>query len=123
MRTLEFLIVVALGLSDWPARAQTSPLEPVFGNTIVITDAEGFETDVFVERNGFFTGVLPDGSKFSGTWRLDGVDVCFAEAMPYARPPLCWPYGSRTSVTKWRGKDSNGESFTVSIMGGRRPRR
>ena len=119
MRKLLLVEIVAACLASKLASGQASPLDPAFGNTVAIVDAEGFETDVFVDRNGTFTGRLPDGSKFQGTWRLRGTEVCFTETAPYARSPSCFPDDLQASGLKWHGKDSEGTSVSVSIVPGR----
>ena len=119
MRKRILVQIFATCLASKMASGQASPLDSAFGNTVAIVDAEGFETDVFVEKNGTFTGRLPDGSKFQGVWRLRGSEVCFTETAPYARSPLCFPDNLQTSGVKWHGKDAEGTSVSVSILPGR----
>lgn len=113
------LLIPGLCMLIVPAMSQPVTLEAAFGNTVVVTDSEGFETDIFIEKDGSFSGRLPDGSEFQGSWRVSGTDVCFTETAPKARSPACFPANAGVAHKVWHGKNGEGADVTISILPGR----
>lgn len=101
--------VAAMGVSL--AFAANDPMASRYGNTVVITGPDGKEVGrIYYDADKKTTRRMADGSEASGTWSLEGNDLCFTQTAPAAAPKQCQPFTGAKAV---------GESWDVATPQGK----
>ena len=115
------LSVVAVAFSAGAAFA-ADPMSSLYGNTLVVTMADGMATKLMYKPDHTFTGVDGKGQKISGTWAVDGDKVCATQVQP---PPAagaekhCGPVMSdKKAGDKWEGTTPDGKKLTFELVKG-----
>lgn len=103
------LAVAAMSVSM--AIAADDPMASRYGNTVVITGPDGKEVGrIYYDADKKTTRKMADGSEISGTWSLEGNDLCFTQTAPAAAPKQCQPFTGAKAV---------GESWEVTTPQGK----
>ncbi|MGD0143704.1 MAG: hypothetical protein ABSC92_11130 [Rhizomicrobium sp.] len=82
-----------------------------YGNTTISTDASGVQSKLYYAADGTFTGTQA-GTKFKGTWKIDGGNVCLTTdpALPGTPNPICLPVAAHKVGDTW---SSGGRTVTL----------
>lgn len=108
-RILAAVAVAAFGASL--AIAADDPMASRYGNTVVITGPDGKEVGrIYYDADKKTTRKMADGSEASGTWSLEGNDLCFTQTAPAAAAKQCQPFSGAKAV---------GESWDVTTPQGK----
>jgi hypothetical protein len=116
MKKLAALVALGATLFAGGAFAQ-STMQNTFGNTIVVTYANGTQSRYFFNEDGTFTGVAPGGSQMAGRWRADGEQLCL---IPPSGQEACTAVASDKNVgDTWEQSGTDGSAITVTLQAGR----
>lgn len=129
MRKIALLGVSALLALGLAGVAQASdPMEGAYGNTVLVTNAKGETSKLWIAKDGTFKGESAKGDKFSGKWALkdNNTKYCSTADLPANAPKdtpapkeACSEFkGAHKAGDKWKQKDANGEDVTVEIKAG-----
>ena len=105
--------------------ATGDPFADEYANTLVERAADGATILTHINEDRTWEQHLPDGSVRRGTYRWqDDHTVCFAQtepALPNSEGTGCNEVHSIHHVGEsWTQKDSKGQTFTMTIVAGRR---
>ena len=110
------------------AMAADDPMAGTYGNTVVVTNAKGETTKLWIAKDGTFKGESAKGDKFSGKWTLkdNNKQYCSTADLP-ANAPAGTPAPKETCTElagvhkagdKWEQKDAAGENVALEIKAG-----
>jgi hypothetical protein len=118
--------LVAVGLTS--AAMASDPMEGAYGNTVLVTNAKGETSKLWIAKDGSFKGENAKGEKFTGKWALkeNNTKYCATPDLPANAPKdtpapkeACSEFkGAHKAGDKWKQKDANGEDVTVEIKAG-----
>lgn len=97
--------------------AHANTIEESFGNTVVVTTADGRSARYAFNPDHSYTAVLADGRAQAGRWSVEGDQFCMT---PNGEARTCQPTpppGKRVGDT-WQAGDADAP-ITVSIIRGR----
>lgn len=127
MRKIALGALVALGLAG-AAIASTDPMEGAYGNTVIVTNAKGEKSKLWINKDGTFKGESAKGEKFTGKWVLkdNNTKYCSTADLPPNAPKdtpapkeSCSEFkGPHKAGDKWEQKDADGAPITVEITAG-----
>jgi hypothetical protein len=127
MRKIALGAVIALGLAG-AAIAAADPMEGAYGNTVIVTNAKGEKTKLWIAKDGTFKGESAKGEKFTGKWALkdNNTKYCSTADLPANAPKdtpapkeACSEFkGPHKAGDKWTQKDADGADVTVEIVAG-----
>jgi hypothetical protein len=127
MRKIALGAVIALGLAS-AAIAAADPMEGAYGNTVIVTNAKGEKTKLWINKDGTFKGEGAKGEKFTGKWTLkdNNTKYCSTVDLPANAPKetpapkeSCSEFkGAHKAGDKWTQKDADGADVTVEIVAG-----
>jgi hypothetical protein len=108
-----------------PPAATGDPFADEYANTLVERAADGATILTHINEDRTWEQHLPDGSKRRGTYRWqDDHTVCFAQtdpALPNGEGTGCNEVRNVHHVGEsWTQQDSKGQTFTMTIVAGRR---
>jgi hypothetical protein len=115
-------IAAAAGALALAGAAQAADMSSVFGNTIQITTANGLVVKLYMDANGAYSQLLPNGAQTKGTWADADGKICFTQtspAPPAGTPANCVPSTAHKVGDTWTSTDSMGATSTVTIIAGR----
>lgn len=115
---LSTILAAALMIAAAPAaHAQTTGLEPAFGNTIVSTHPDGRQARLWLSANHTFSAQGRRGNRSSGTWRVRGERLCLTQRRPIPIPiPYCHGFSHHSVGERWNDRASNGDPVTNQIV-------
>ena len=107
-------------LSTSLAFAAADPMEGRYGNTVVVTYADGSQIKLHYNKDGTLGVVNPDGSKGTGKWVLKDGKLCVtADAGPNAGKEQCSPFtGGKKAGDSWEQAMADGSKIKVEIVAG-----
>lgn len=115
MKRLAFAIAAAAALMAGSAFADT--IENAYGNTIVVTGADGAAIRYQFNADGSFAAALPDGNTLAGTYEVADGQICLT---PAGGERGCTGYvGDKNVGDTWTQTAIDGSNITVSIEAGR----
>lgn len=127
MRKIALGALVAVGLVG-AAIAADDPMAGAYGNTVVVTNAKGEKTKLWIAKDGTMKGENAKGEKFTGKWALkeNNTKYCSTPDLPANAPKdtpapkeTCSEFkGPHKAGDKWEQTDANGEKITVEIVAG-----
>ena len=127
MRKIALGAVIALGLAG-AAIAAADPMEGAYGNTVIVTNAKGEKSKLWINKDGTFKGETAKGEKFTGKWALkdNNTKYCSTVDLPANAPKdtpapkeSCSEFkGPHKAGDKWTQKDAEGADVTVEIVAG-----
>lgn len=119
--------LVALSLAG-AAIAADDPMAGAYGNTVVVTNAKGEATKLWIENGGTYKFETAKGQKGTGKWALkeNNTKYCSTADLPAGAPAgtpapkeTCSEFkGAHKAGDKWTQKDSEGADVTVEIKAG-----
>lgn len=127
MRKIALGLAVAAGLIG-AAIAADDPMAGAYDNTVVVTNAKGEKTKLWIAKDGTYKGENAKGEKFTGKWALkeNNTKYCSTPDLPANAPKdtpapkeSCSEFkGPHKAGDKWEQNDANGEKVTVEIVAG-----
>jgi len=127
MRKIALGALVAMGLAG-AAIAAADVMEGAYGNTVVVTNAKGEKSKLWIAKDGTFKGETAKGEKFTGKWTLkdNNTKYCATTDLPANAPKdtpapkeACSEFkGPHKAGDKWEQKDADGQPITVEIVAG-----
>jgi hypothetical protein len=113
----KLVAALAFGAALMAGAAWAGTMDNSFGNTIVVTSANG-EARYHFNADGTFTGVAPGGSQMAGTWTLEGDRLCLIP--PGGQAPSCVAVAADKNVgDTWEQLGADGSPITVRLDAGR----
>lgn len=108
------LLVAPLGQA---VAATPASVDAAFGNTLVITGANGRSRKVWMQPDGSWTGLSRRGMDLAGRWKLEGDKVCLSQSKPPLFGSFCQalPLPADSGATV---KDPLGQTLTVRLAKG-----
>jgi hypothetical protein len=110
------------------AMAADDPMASVYGNTVLVTNAKGETSKIWIAQDGTMKGEGAKGEKFTGKWALkdSNKQYCSTVDLPADAPAgtaapkeACSEFvGGHKAGDKWEQKDAAGEKITVEIKAG-----
>ncbi|MBY0565275.1 MAG: hypothetical protein K2P58_13970 [Hyphomonadaceae bacterium] len=99
-----------------PAAVFAGTVENGFGNTFVVTTAQG-ELRYHFNADGTVSVTNPAGETQSGTWTMQSDQLCITAA---GGQPSCVEVAADKSVgDTWQQQGADGSSITVTLLAGR----
>ena len=115
MKRLAAAVAVAAAMAAGAAFADT--VQNSFGNTIIVTYANGTAVRYYLNADNTFSIAAPDGTTTQGTYEIAGDQICFT---PTGGERGCTGYvGDKNVGDTWTQTATNGSSITVSLEAGR----
>ncbi|MEZ5958758.1 MAG: hypothetical protein R3C27_16285 [Hyphomonadaceae bacterium] len=116
MKKLVAALVFGAAMIAGPALADT--MQNSYGNTIVVTYANGGQATYHFNADGSFTGTAPGGSQMAGTFTVEGDQLCLAA--PNGQAPQCVSVAADKNVgDTWTQTASDGSQINVELRAGR----
>lgn len=110
------------------AFAADDPMSGVYGNTIVVTNAKGESTKLWINKDGTYKAQGADGKSGTGKWvvKENNTKYCSTPDLPATAPAgtaapkeTCSEFkGGHKAGDKWQQKDAEGQTITVEIKAG-----
>ena len=110
------------------AIAAEDPMATAYGNTVIVTNAKGEVSKLWIAKDGTFKGESAKGEKFTGKWALkdNNTKYCSTVDLPANAPKgtpapkeSCSEFkGSHKAGEKWEQMDAMNEKITVEIKAG-----
>ncbi len=111
-------VVLALGAALVAAPAFAGTMDNTFGNTIVVTYANGGQAFYYFNNDGTFTGTAPGGSQMAGRYTAEGDQLCLIP--PNGQAPQCTSIAVDKNVgDTWTQNATDGSQITVELRAGR----
>lgn len=118
MRLLFSVLVASLAFSG---AAFADANANLFGNTVVITDANGGVTKAKINKDNTYSTTLPDGKTVKGTWAAAGDKTCYTQTDPApaaGMAPFCPPNEDRKVGDTWEAKAADGSTLKFALQAG-----
>ena len=101
----------------------SSIVEKAFGSTIVSTYPDGRQGELWLQRDGSYTGAGRRKDPSNGKWSVKGGKLCLKQQRPIPAPfSFCTPLPSSGIDKPWTGKAPTGEAITIRLVHGMRGR-
>lgn len=97
--------------------ASADTMQNTYGNTIVVTYANGSETRFYFNEDGTFTGLAPGGSTMAGRYTVDGENLCLIQ--PNGQQQCTAVAADKNVGDTWQQTGSDGSTITVTLQAGR----
>lgn len=118
MKRFVIAAVAAIALSS--AAFAADPMEPRYGNTVVLTAPNGQVTKLMYNKDGTMDIVLPDGTKGKGTWVMEGDKLCITAAVgPAANQKQCNAFTAHKVGDEWEIGLPDGSKMKAKLVAGR----
>jgi hypothetical protein len=119
--------LLALGLSA-VAVAAADPMAGVYGNTVVVTNAKGEVSKIWINKDGTYKAAAANGQAGTGKWVVkdNNTKYCVTPDLP-ATAPAGTPapkescsefHGGKKPGDKWQQKDAEGQPISVEVKAG-----
>jgi hypothetical protein len=119
MKWLTVAAALAL-MSAEPILAASDPMAGRYGNTVRITNKEGKITRIYYNPDKSVTVMRPDGNVITGTWAIEGAELCVSASVMLMSVKRCLPFvPDKKPGDTWTQKGPDGEDVTVTIVAGR----
>jgi hypothetical protein len=119
--------LLALGLTA-TAMAAEDPMAGVYGNTVVVTNAKGEVSKIWINKDGTYKAAGANGQAGTGKWVVkdNNTKYCVTPDMPAAAPAgtpspkeSCSEFhGGKKPGDKWQQKDAEGQTISVEVNAG-----
>lgn len=115
MKKFAFALAFSVAALAGPALADT--MENAYGNTIVVTYANGAEARYYFNADGTMQVLTPSGDTVSGAYEIDGDQICFT---PDGGERGCTAYvGGKNVGDSWTQTGTDGAEVGVRLEAGR----
>lgn len=116
MKKILASLTLGAALIAGPAFAGT--MDNTYGNTIVVTYANGSQVLYYFNADGTFTGTAPGGSQMAGRYTTEGEQLCLIP--PNGQPPQCTTVAVDKNVgDTWTQNAADGSEISVELRAGR----
>lgn len=113
----KFLAALSFGVALAAGAAFADTVSNGFGNTFVVTTAQGAEVLYHFDEGGAYRMTAPDGTVVSGTWTVANGQLCLT---PQGGAAGCSAYvGDKNVGDTWTQTASDGSTITVTLRAGR----
>lgn len=117
------LAAVAFAASAAAAIAADDPMASRYGNTVVVTTADGKEfARTYYNADGTYSRKAAAGES-KGTWKMEGANLCGAQtepAPPAGTAPTCLPFpGVKNVGDSWDVTLPDGTKLKATLQKGR----
>ena len=115
-----FFSVLVASVAFAGAAFAASPIESLFGNTVVITSTSGV-TKAMVNADNTYETLMPDGKSVKGTWAADGDNTCYTQTEPAPGAdykPFCTANVARAVGDTWESKGPDGTDVKFALVAG-----
>ena len=119
--------LLALGLTA-AAMAAEDPMAGVYGNTVVVTNAKGEVSKIWINKDGTYKAAAANGQAGTGKWVVkdNNTKYCVTPDLPAAAPAgtpapkeSCSEFhGGKKPGDKWQQKDADGQTISVEVKAG-----
>ena len=114
----KFAAALAIGAALVASPAVAGTIENTYGNTIVVSYANGSQAQYHFNADGTFTGIAPGGSHMAGRYTAEGDQLCLIP--PNGQAPRCTAVAAEKSVgDTWTQAGTDGSEITVRLDAGR----
>ena len=114
----KFAAALAIGAALFAGSAFADTMQNTYGNTIVVTYANGSEAQYHFNADGTFTGVAPGGSHMAGRYTAEGDQLCLIP--PSGAAPQCTAIAADKNVgDTWSQTATDGSQINVELRAGR----
>lgn len=114
------LACLALSLAIVPAFAAADPMQGRYGNTVRITNKAGQITRVLYNADKSVTVMRPDGGVITGTWAIEGAELCVSASVMLMSVKRCSPFvPDKKPGDTWTQKGPDGDEVSITIVAGR----
>ncbi len=114
----KFAVALALGAALIAGPAFADTMQNTYGNTIVVTYANGSQAQYHFNADGTFTAVAPGGSQMAGRYTAEGDQLCLIP--PSGQAPQCTTIATDKSVgDTWTQNAADGSQISVELRAGR----
>jgi len=114
----KFAAVLALGIAMSSGAAFADTIQNGFGNTFVVTTAQGATLNYTFDADGSFRIGMPDGSSATGTYAVANGQLCLTPAGGGAAQ--CSAYqGDKNVGDTWTQAAGDGSQISVTLRAGR----
>jgi hypothetical protein len=117
----------ALGLAG-AAMAADDPMAGVYGNTVIVTNAKGETSKIWINKDGTYKVQTSTGQSGTGKWAVkdNNTKYCSTPDLPANAPAgtaapkeSCSEFhGGKKPGDKWQQKDADGQPITVEVKAG-----
>jgi hypothetical protein len=102
------------------AWADVDPMQGRFGNTVRIVSKDGKVTRILYNPDKSVTVMRPDGGVVTGTWAIEGGQLCVSASVMLMSVKRCSPFvPDKKPGDTWTQPGPDGEEVTISIVPGR----
>ena len=102
-----------------PSAEEQTRIDPVFGNTVVSTYANGDKAKLWIERDGTYSGEGRKGNVSTGHWTLKADKICMRQSTPIPVPfSFCTPLPDVPAGVSWTAKAVTGDTIQVKVVKG-----
>lgn len=109
---------IALGVVSLTGVAFADTIQNSYGNTIIVTYANGSQAQYFFNEDGTFTALAPGGSTMAGRYTVGDGQICLIP--PNGAAPTCTPVQAGKNVgDTWTQPGSDGSEISVELRAGR----
>jgi hypothetical protein len=110
------LLSVALSALSFGA----DPMAGRYGNTVRITAKDGKITTLYYNADKSVTVKRPDGDVITGSWAIEGEQVCVSASVMLMSIKRCNPFvPDKKAGDTWTQKDGDGNDVSITIIPGR----
>ena len=110
------ILMVAAAFALTSTVAYADNLAGYYGNTVVVTAADGKVTKSKVKADHTYSSVMPDGTATNGTWAWKvEPEACFTQVTPAPAAdykPFCTKIDAHKVGEKWETKSPDGKVVT-----------
>jgi hypothetical protein len=94
-------------------------LEKAFGSTIVSTYPDGRQGELWLQRDGVYTGSGRRQDRSSGRWLVKDDKLCLKQQKPFPAPfSYCTPLPTGGLEKPWSARAWSGEAITIKLVKG-----
>ena len=104
------------------------PMAGIYGNTVVVTNAKGEVSKIWINKDGTCKATSTNGQSGTGKWSVkdNNTKYCVTPDLP-ATAPAGTPapkescsefHGGKKPGDKWQQKDAEGQTITVEVKAG-----
>jgi len=114
----KFVAALAIGAALVASPAVAGTIENTYGNTIVVSYANGSQAQYHFNADGSFTGIAPGGSHMAGRYTAEGDQLCLIP--PSGAAPQCTAIATDKNVgDTWSQTATDGSAINVELRAGR----
>lgn len=114
-----FAAVLAASSLSGGASANEDPMAGTYGNVVVVTNAKGDVSKLWISQDGTYSYESAKGERRSGRWTRKGDQLCLTpnprEGAPTPKESCSEFKGSHRVGDTWKQKNALGEEVTVEI--------